>query len=281
MSIKRFAAGVAGVFAVLCAGSASADHDWNNYHWAKNNQGLVQPPVGVNLSGSWLGYVDTVITDWNKSAVIDSARVAGSTAPKTCKPVAGTIQLCNATYGRTGWLGIAQIWLSNGHISQAVTKLNDTYYNTAQYNTAAWRRLVFCQEVGHNYGLGHTNEIFTNYNDGTCMDYTNAPAGGTVGGFNYGPSNEYPNQHDYDMLAQIYGHADATNFAVRSVTNPQGNRAVSEEAGGDTPAQWGRPTRFLESGRPFVFEQDLGGGRKKITHVFWLPDSNRHDHHEH
>ena len=29
-------------------------------------------------------------------------------------------------------------------------KLNDSYFNSAPYNTTVWRSLVMCQEVGHN-----------------------------------------------------------------------------------------------------------------------------------
>lgn len=268
-----------------------ANHSWNNYHW--NRSGAeVTVPVGDNVSNAWDSYLEVAINggpqkkpSWNDSNVIQSPLVAGrSTNVKTCKPVAGTIQVCNAKYGNNGWLGIAQIWLSSGHISQGVTKLNDTYYSSPTYNSPAWRRLVMCQEVGHNYGLGHTNEIFTNFNDGTCMDYTNAPAGGVVGGFNYGPTNEYPNAHDYEQLASIYAHADATNFAVRSVgQSTQG--VASEEAGGDTPAEWGNAIHYDGKGRPDVFEKQVGAGRKKITHVFWAmgegPPGQQKKHEEH
>jgi hypothetical protein len=277
--------------AALAVGPAMANHSWNNYHWNRSGA-AVTVPVGDNVTNAWDSYLEVAINggsqnkpNWNDSGVIESPLVAGRTTnAKTCKPVAGTIQVCNARYGNNGWLGIAQIWLSGGHISQGVTKLNDTYYASPTYNTPAWRRLVMCQEVGHNYGLGHTNEIFTNYNDGTCMDYTNAPAGGVVGGFNYGPTNEYPNAHDYSQLASIYSHADSTNFAVRTVG--QSNQGVADEAaGGDTPAEWGNAIHYDGAGRPDVFEKQVGTGRKKITHVFWAigegPPGQQKKHEEH
>ena len=96
-------------------------------------------------------------------------------------------------------LGVAQIRLSGAHISQGTVKLNDTYFNTAQYNTPAWRNLVSCQEVGHTFGLDHQDENFDNANLGTCMDYTNDPS-----------TNQHPNQHDYDELETIYSHNDSS-----------------------------------------------------------------------
>ena len=102
------------------------------------------------------------IADWNAAAELNLVKVAGGTKPRNCRPTAGRIEVCNATYGNNGWLGIAQIWASGAHITQAITKLNDTYFNTPTYNTPAWRRLVTCQEIAHDFGLDHQDEAFTN-----------------------------------------------------------------------------------------------------------------------
>jgi hypothetical protein len=114
----------------------------------------------------------------------------------------------NSRYGNTGWLGIASISLSGGHIVQGTTKLNDTYFDTPTYNTPAWRALVTCQEVGHDYGLDHQDEDFNNANLNTCMDYTNNPA-----------SNQHPNAHDYQQLLDIYNHVESAFSAVGSGAN--------------------------------------------------------------
>lgn len=241
------------VLAAVLAGVAApvvASHSWNNYHWARTTAEL-QVPVGDNVNAVWQSYLDTAVVDWNKSTVINSPLVAGSVNPKRCNAIAGTIQVCNERYGRTGWLGIASIWLSNGHISQGTTKVNDTYFNTAQYNTPAWRALVMCQEIGHDYGLGHQDEDFNTDDTTSCMDYTNLPEG-----------NEHPDAHDYQQLLDIYNHTE-------SGTSVMSRSATSNGEPGDTPADWGRAVHFTRDGRPDVFVQDLGGGNRKITHVFW------------
>lgn len=302
MKLAVRVAALAAVCASALSSPAQADHAWADYHWKKGS-GALTVPVGDNVDANWDSYLRDAMNGgtnsngqagdgWNDvTGIIASPVVAGSTNAKNCKAVPGTIQVCNSRYGQTQWLGIASIWLSGGHISQGTTKLNDTYFNTAKYNTPAWRRLVTCQEVGHDYGLGHTNEIFTNVNDGTCMDYTNAPAGGTVGGFNYGASNEYINSHDKAMLASIYDHSEtaATNFAVRTVgqaptSSNAGGFSDAESVPGDSPAQWGRAIHRDGQGRPDVFLLDYGNGKKKITHVFWTLDAKvqgGHDHDDH
>lgn len=235
----------------VVAAPAVAFHRWSTYHWVRTSAEIA-PPVGDNVDASWDSFLQGAVVDWNQSTVIQSPLVAGSTSPKNCRAVPGTIQVCNNRYGSTGWLGIASISLSGGHISQGTTKLNDTYFQTPQYNTPEWRAMVTCQEVGHDYGLGHQDENFNNPNLNTCMDYTNLPA-----------SNQHPNAHDYEELLTIYNHLES-GMTIGSA----GNAAAGAEPG-DTPREWGRAIHFLKDGRPDMFERIDGPGQKTITHVFW------------
>ena len=247
---------------------ASATHSWGGYHWAGNGSNLTLT-VNKAITSQWTASVNTAIADWNASNELTLNSATSSANRRKCNPIAGQILVCNESYGNRGWLGIASIWLTSGHISQATTKLNDSYFNTAQYNTPAWRALVACQEIGHDFGLDHQDEAFGPPNLGTCMDYTNDPDGGGA----YGPSNEHPNAHDYEELNIIYNHDDgfttataSTNFGIRQV----GVAAPREQAGaGDSPAEWGRAIHRDARGRPDVFLKDLGAGNKVLTHVFW------------
>jgi len=260
---------------------ASANHSWGGYHWAGDGSN-VTIKVNTSITSQWNTSVADSISDWNGSNELTLNTASSSASPKKCSPIAGQILVCNSAYGNRGWLGIASIWLTSGHISQATTKLNDSYFNSAQYNTPAWRALVACQEIGHDFGLDHQDETFNNVNLGTCMDYTNAPDGGVVGGFNYGPSNRHPNSHDYQELSVIYNHDDgfttatataATNFGIREVGKPVPQQ--SSDAGvGDTMASWGRAIHRDAKGRPDVFVKSLGGGRKVLSHVFWSLEAN-------
>ena len=140
---QKLALGI--VVAVGVTTPVLAVHSWSNYHWKRTTAELTVP-VGDNVSAAWDIYLTNAVADWNQSTVINSPKVAGSTNPKNCRAVAGTIQACNSTYGNNGWLGLASISLSGGHIIQGTTKLNDTYYNTAQYNTPEWRAAVTCRK---------------------------------------------------------------------------------------------------------------------------------------
>jgi hypothetical protein len=217
--------------------------------------------VGDNVSTDWDGYLTVAMSDWSASTVLNLSGVPGGTRPRNCKPTTGRIEVCNAHYGNNGWLGLAQIWVSGGsHITQGVAKMNDTYFDTAPYNTPAWHRLVMCQEIAHDFGLDHQDENFNNRNLGTCMDYTSDPDGP--------PSNEHPNQHDYDELDIIYAHLDGTT-TVGAATLPKTMPPAMGQIDFDTPNQWGQLKRSLANGRVQEFELDFANGHKVLTRVFW------------
>jgi len=237
---------VIAVVLVVFPSAVSATHSWNGYHWARTANPF-NVKLGDNLSSVWKPILRTTSSDWSKSSVLDTTVVAGAAKGK-CRPTSGRVEVCNGAYGNNGWLGIAQIWVSGSHITQGTTKLNDTYFNTATYNTTAWRNLVMCQEVGHTFGLDHQDETFDNPNLGTCMDYTNDPS-----------TNQHPNTHDYDELQIIYSHLDSTTTVGQ--TSPQANGELHDKG------EWGKLMR--SKGKTEVYERDLGGGNKVYTFVIW------------
>jgi len=242
------------VLVVLALGTSSvkASHSWGNYHWARTSNPF-NLNLGDNLSSAWDLFLATTSTDWSVSDVLDTTVVAGQ-AKRNCPPTSGRVEVCNAKYGRNGWLGLAQIWVSGDHIYQGVTKVNDTYFNTSTYNTPGWRNLVMCQEVGHPLGLDHQDENFDNANLGTCMDYTSNPYGP--------PSNEHPNAHDYEQLEIIYEHLDSITTISQTI-----NQRNGLEVNLDNPSQWGKLVK--SQGRIAVYERDFGGGYKAFTFVIW------------
>jgi len=259
------------------AAVAYANHNWRKFHWARTSNPFTVK-LGNNLSNSWSTYLQDASNDWSMSSVLDTQVVAGGSNPSTCPPTAGRVEVCNANYGSTGWLGIASVWTSGGHISQGTVKNNDYYFNQARYNSPSWRRFVTCQEVGHTFGLDHQDERFNNTNLGTCMDYTNDPTGtaGTNGSLN----NEHPNQHDYDQLVSIYSHLDSSNTAGQATAAdrmPPAARDIIIEG----PGQWGKLIRGGREQGYSDYELDFGGGHKVYTHVIWAIEEQPEDEHQH
>ncbi|MBI2763263.1 MAG: hypothetical protein HYX54_05870 [Chloroflexi bacterium] len=243
------AAGLA--VALIVPTSVSASNSWGGYHWARTANPFTLK-LGDRLTDPWHSYLATTSTDWSASSVLDTVIVPGTAVKKLCSASTGTVQVCNSKYGNSGWLGVAQVWISGSHITKGTVKVNDTYFQTSTYNTDAWRNLVMCQEVGHTLGLDHQDTNFSNPNLQTCMDYTNDPS-----------TNQHPNQHDFDELGLIYGHLDST-ATVGATTGSNGRADVPEVDG-----SWGRLVAVTSGGHEAVYSLDLGDGEQVITYVLW------------
>ncbi|MEO6059482.1 MAG: hypothetical protein ABIQ05_05910 [Candidatus Limnocylindria bacterium] len=241
---------VIGLVTVIIAAfpaAASASHSWGSYHWARTSNPFTLKVVD-SATQAWDNYLNTSIADWSQSTVLDLSKTNGTVAKgKTCKTISGQVNVCNSKYGNNGWLGVASIWAQGDHITQGTVKLNDTYFDTASYNTPAWRNLVMCQEIGHTLGLDHQDATFGNPNLGTCMDYTSDPDGP--------PSNEHPNSHDLGQLVTIYSHLDSPT-TVGQVA-----------ADGSAAPGWGRMIR--DNGHNALFARDLGSGMVVFSFVIW------------
>jgi len=218
---------------------ALAGHTWSTYHWARETNPVTLELID-NVTLDWEGILDSVSADWNASTVVETLVVAGSESKKDrrqCRAVNGKIKVCNLTYGGTGWLGIARIWLdSTGHIEKGVAQLNDSYAIMQDPNA---RRHVACQEVGHLLGLNH------GYDEDSCMDDT----------YNLltDPNFISPGAHDFYQLESIYEHADAPPPVEDPPTKPG--------RGGRKPKKFGKNTTV----------ENLPNGRKLITHIFPAP----------
>lgn len=256
------------------AAVANANHSWGKYHWNKSTSETISNPLklGDNLNTTnWDNALLSASTDWNNS-VLKNTIVSG-TSNSNCDPTSGQIEICNGYYGNNGWLGIASIWATRGknnHIVQGVVKVNDTYFDTAQYNSQAWKDYVICQEAGHTFGLDHQDESFGNANLGTCMDYTGDPDGTDFNQLD----NRHPNQHDYDEIVAIYAHLNSTDDDSNSGNGNGNNGGKKPKKSGlsvdlDDPSEWGQAIRQDGRGRDSLFKRDLPNGQILITHVIW------------
>lgn len=240
-----------------------ASHSWGPYHWRNTSANPVVLTVGDNVSPLWDGHLTDAVQDWDQSLVLDLSVVPGAANPRSCKPGTGTIEVCAASYGFKGWLGLARIWVSGVHITAASVQLNDTYlidYAAVYgYDTPEWRQFVMCQELGHVVGLDHVDEDFENPNVGTCMDYTDNPAGGGSE-----PANTSPDAHDYAQLEAIYDHIDTSGGGRGNGArgfNPQPQAPPAFVRQGD----WGDLVR--SRGRVALFRLNLGNGNYVFTFV--------------
>ena len=222
------------VAALAAAAPAAASgtvptQSWNGYHWSRTGPLAIE--LGSNVAAGWSAYVDAAATEWSAgNPNLAFVSVAGSTAPAGCNPVYGTVQVCDANYGRNGWLGYATVYTAGTVIVEATVKLNDYYFAAGGFDTPGWKAQTACQEIGHTLGLAHNDTVKTDVNKGTCMDYTNDPTG--TKGTNGTLANLTPGASDFAALAQIYAHVDATQLAI---TKPGFRSGDALSVGDDGP----------------------------------------------
>jgi hypothetical protein len=279
LSKQRFWAAV--FLAAVIPTSALADHSWSNYHWARTSNSFDLTVINSTTS-DWDGYVFNAVSDWSVSAALnmveDTTDSTNSRVRRQCKAPEGMVRICNLAYGQNGWLGIAGISIdTNGHIIKGYTKLNDSYFSSTFYDTADWKQSVTCQELGHNIGLGHQDEDFSNESLFSCMDYQNPPF-------------ENPNGHDYDQLVTIYGHTDSYDSYYAGGSGVSGGDGGG--SGCNAPPGKGcnkaRPTNngdigwgvsLGRRGNSETFLRIDPDGTRHLTHVRWVDKSVAHDDH--
>ena len=213
--LRNGALAVAIAAATLAVSTAFASHSWNNYHWARTTSEFTLQVID-STTPDWDDELTQTVSDWSTSSVINLSITAhddSSRIRKRCPMVSGKVRVCNASYGGTGWAGLASINLdSNGHISQGTAKMNDFYSMSADF-----RNHVMCQEVGHTFGLGHTSEDGSTQN--TCMDYSNSP------------TSTRPNAHDYAQLSTQYAHLDSYNSYSSSLASSTATKSPAGDMG--------------------------------------------------
>lgn len=251
MRITRTASLLASAVLALTAtasGTANATHSWGGYHWARQSNPFTLQ-VGDNVASQWDVYLNTANGQWSQSTVLDLVTTAGRTTGRKCRATLGRVEVCSASYGRNGWLGLASISITGGtHITQGTVKVNDTYFAMSQYNTPDERAHVMCQEIGHTLGLGHTSEDGTSQQ--TCMDYSQDP------------NSTDPNAHDYSQLESIYSHLDSTT-TVGAASSATGRQVGNERS------SWGREVDRSADGEHSTFMRKFGDGTIVLTEVTW------------
>lgn len=215
--MKRVWAAAVLVSMAVVAQPAGADHAWSTYHWSRAANPFTLTVVD-SVSTDWDAYLATAVADWSTgSDVIDLVTETGASDDRSrrkCAAIRGKIRVCNQRYGFNGWLGLAQIWLYGGHIVQGVAKMNDSYFMTGTYNDASAKQHVMCQEVGHDFGLGHQ------YTEPSCMDDRNGL---------FDPAYIHPAAHDWEQLQTIYNaHLDAAAQAAPSGPGNSGDHAPDD-----------------------------------------------------
>lgn len=167
--------------------------DNNTYVWREEyihpDEGGLHLMLLNALDDTWQDEFYDAVADWKDSTALDleTQRVE---VDHNCTRVDGVMVVCNANFGDTGWVGINENELWDNVIYSSVAKMNEYYLRNSNY---AHRRYTMCHEIGHGFGLPHTDENPYNSDKGNCLDYTTTPQ-----------NNLYPGKVNYQRLHGMY-----------------------------------------------------------------------------
>ncbi|KAL7559976.1 hypothetical protein ACA910_022464 [Epithemia clementina (nom. ined.)] len=166
--------------------------------WSNNGNGVSLTVINA-LETKWYQYFYDAIDDWDNgypdtlTLSTDFNQVAGAGShDAACSTISGRVKVCNGNYGNTHWKGINEVLIDgNGFIVASAARMNEFYLGN---NDDDQMQYTMCHELGHAWGLPHTDETFGNPDLGDCMDYTNNPQ-----------TNRQPTIRNFVFLWNMYG----------------------------------------------------------------------------
>eukprot|EP00534_Pseudo-nitzschia_fraudulenta_P009139 CAMPEP_0201159084 /NCGR_PEP_ID=MMETSP0851-20130426/38115_1 /ASSEMBLY_ACC=CAM_ASM_000631 /TAXON_ID=183588 /ORGANISM="Pseudo-nitzschia fraudulenta, Strain WWA7" /LENGTH=398 /DNA_ID=CAMNT_0047437859 /DNA_START=80 /DNA_END=1276 /DNA_ORIENTATION=+ len=171
------------------------DNSTNVWRGHTSGEGGLYLELWNALDESWQTEYTEAVGDWNNWCGVKSVSLTTKDVEvdNACVQADGVMKVCNGNYGETGWLGINEVLKSvpRGIIQSSVAKMNEHYLLNADYDE---RLYTMCHELGHGYGLPHTDENFSNKDLGNCLDYTNTPS-----------NNLRPGTANCQRLLEMYG----------------------------------------------------------------------------
>jgi hypothetical protein len=127
--------------------------------WRNTGVGLELTVINA-LNISWYDYFNKSVSDWDGGNP-DSLNLQTqlNTPEPVCTSVDGVIKVCNGNYGATNWRSINKILLENGYIFASAARMNEHYFGD---HDSSQRQYSMCHEMGHGFGLFHSDENFYN-----------------------------------------------------------------------------------------------------------------------
>eukprot|EP00522_Entomoneis_paludosa_P012365 CAMPEP_0172455410 /NCGR_PEP_ID=MMETSP1065-20121228/12049_1 /TAXON_ID=265537 /ORGANISM="Amphiprora paludosa, Strain CCMP125" /LENGTH=639 /DNA_ID=CAMNT_0013207871 /DNA_START=388 /DNA_END=2307 /DNA_ORIENTATION=+ len=160
--------------------------------WRNSGNG-VELTVLNALETKWYQYFYDAVDDWDDGYPDTlSLTTEFREYEKACQTENYKVKVCNGDYGNTRWKGINEVIIdSNDEIIASSARMNEFYM--PDRDDTQWQ-YTMCHELGHAWGLPHTDENFNNDDLGDCMDYTNNPE-----------ANKQPTIRNFNFLFQLYG----------------------------------------------------------------------------
>jgi predicted Zn-dependent protease len=128
------------VMTLFSATTAQA-HPWGNWHWNRYGSSVT---IAAYTTGSQVTASKQAANDWSNNTILYIPQYTSHT----------DMSVFDGNYGATGWGGLASLEsVSGDHILHGHARVN-MYYGYGYSDVVG----IQCQEVGHLFGLDHSND---------------------------------------------------------------------------------------------------------------------------
>lgn len=195
------------------AGGGTDPNQTSDVMWPSNGKGGLELELVNALDDRWYTFFEKAVADWdNGDPDALTLKTSTSAVDPSCKEIDGKMKVCNSDYGDSGWRGINElVYDGQKKIISSIAKMNEFYLDDKSSNDE--KQYTMCHEIGHGFGLLHTDENFMNAPLGDCLDYTSNPT-----------PNLLPGLINYQKLEVMYGSVGSDNERRRTRTSTRSRR---------------------------------------------------------
>lgn len=159
---RRISNYIPGAAALYGDSNLGQQYAWN---FATGTGGIALTVINA-LTPEWYPYFDLAVQEWDNGTPDSLTLTTQISVPDAnCSFAPGFLKMCNGDYGTTDWTGLNQVVLNNDRIESSVGMMNDHFFRS---NDADKRQYTMCHEMGHGFGLPHTDVNMWNRDTGNC-----------------------------------------------------------------------------------------------------------------